>query len=146
MDIRSLPIASILVGFGSLGAVTSLGCASKTAERAPEAASPLRVSALVPREGERRPAGWVYAKDRDRVERSLCVYIWTDGSWTLAAAAGTGLGYFGDILASGRIGTFQEDGFAPLIGFPRNAFDAYDQIWVGGEVRATFRGQPVDGS
>jgi hypothetical protein len=135
MSNRVLAIFSILFG---------VACASEPRDPAPEVDSVLRVSALVPRAGEKKPVGWVYARDPEGLARSLCVYVWTDGTWTLAGL--TGPGYYGDILATGRFGTRAEDGFAPAVGFPSDAFRGCEHLWVGGEVRATYLGSAVGGS
>jgi len=44
----------------------------------------LEVGTFQQHSGERKPLGWIYAYHLAEGRPNHCVYIWTDGSWTLA--------------------------------------------------------------
>ena len=136
MTRRLLP-ARVLVLAGSWSLVA---CATTDLAPPPEPATVLRVDAPVPRQGERQPVGWIYTSGNGRREKS-CVYIWSDGTWTLASESSPG--FYGDVLSAGYVGMRGADGFAPLIGFPRETAARLDRVRVGGEVQALFRGELV---
>ena len=80
------------------------------------------------------PAGWIYAFDRGELA-DLCVYVWPDARWTLAAE--TAQGHYGTLIAEGTI----EHGRAR--GFPEGLLETSRTLYVAGRVEASLAGRDL---
>ena len=81
------------------------------------------------------PCGWIYAYDRGKGEPDLCVYIWPNQTWTMAAESQPGL--FDRVHAKGKI----KDGIA--VGFPVADLEKARNLYRAGRVAAELNGVEI---
>ena len=137
----------ILVGTLTLPGCSPAAPASRKSSQSappppPRAAAKVRVATPSPRVGSREIWGFIYAKSSGADAKSLCIWLFSDGKWTLTSQ--TGPGRYEKVLAQGIVGRTASDQFADLDGFPADALAGCDQLWSEGNVSAIIDGKEIE--